>query len=132
MPTRHRLKTPLVLALLGVGLLIGCIPIPIYRKREHPDAFIGAAGSSRPVKLGRTVRVELRPLLPMLGQPDPALSQGNALVFTYSVGTVWLAPFCGVVEGDRYLRLEFDDQGVLRRYKVLDSRKDAGRPLRSR
>lgn len=125
MPSQCRFKLPLVLALVGVGLLIGCVPIPIYRKRQHPEAHIGSASSSKPVGVGRSTRDDLRRL-----QPDPELSQGDALVYPYHVDTVWFFPCFGAHSQGRYLRVEFDEQGILRRYKVFASRADASRPLK--
>jgi hypothetical protein len=122
-----RLALPALLALSGVAVLVGCIPIPVYRRsdgRPRPESFIGPPGSSKPLQLGRSTREDvLRVLEYPSGMPVP---QGDSMVYPYWLNTIYWFP-CFHQEGTRYLRLEFDDRGILRRYKVYRSSAEANR-----
>ena len=128
MPTRSTgLALPLLLAFTGVAVLVGCIPIPVYRRsdgRPRPESFIGRPGSSKPLQLGRSTREDvLRVLEHPPGAPVP---QGDLIVYPYWINTIYWFP-CLHQEGTRYLRMEFDERGILRRYKVYTSPADANR-----
>jgi hypothetical protein len=123
-PTRF--VPPLLLALSGVAFLIGCIPIPIYRTpdgKPRPESYIGKPGSSKPLKVGRST---LGDVLRVLGQPSEE-QRGNTIDYHYGINTIFWFP-CWLQNEGRLLRLEFDDRGVLRGYKVYDSSKAPPRP----
>jgi hypothetical protein len=116
------------LALVGVSLLIGCIPVPVYRPTKggpRPEERIGQLRSSKPLQLGRSTRVDVWTLL-VAPQYTP---DDRTEIYSYRLTTVsWLYPLCSFAlpqEELRYLRLEYDDGDVLRRYKVFTTLEQA-------
>ena len=123
---RRRFRNALAAALVmtGVAVLIGCIPVPVFRPgggRPRPEERIGQKSSDKPIRLGRSTREEVLALLKhqRVGVTD------SSDIYQYNITTItWLVPLCftAVPEtGARYLRLDYGPDGVLRRYKVFSS-----------
>lgn len=128
---RARITLPLLLGLAGVALLVGCVPIPVFRRdggEKRPESHIGPAGSHKPVQLGRATRDDV---VRVLGRPETDAGSANALVYSYGINTIFWFP-CYRQFNDRHLRLEFGDDGSLRDYKVFKSWEEARRPLKRR
>jgi len=116
-----RLTPPALLALSGVAVLIGCIPIPVYRTpdgKPRPESYVGNAGSSKAVQVGRST---LSDVVRVLGQPTEG-QRGNTIDYWYSINTIIWFP-CFIENENRVLRLTFDDGGILRGYKVYNAEK---------
>jgi hypothetical protein len=133
MSTRSRsLAPPLLIAFAGVALLIACIPIPVYRRSgggPRPESQIGAAGSNKPLRLGRSTREDR---LRHLGQPEVgAHDDGDSIVYPYGLATIFWFP-CYQDYERHHLRVEFDERGTLRGYKAFKSMAKARRPLAKR
>lgn len=91
--------------------------------KPRPESYIGKPGSSKPLKVGRST---LGDVLRVLGQPSEE-QRGNTIDYHYGINTIFWFP-CWLQNEGRLLRLEFDDRGVLRGYKVYDSSKAPPRP----
>ena len=108
---------------IGVMLLIGCIPLPApYSPVKGRDASreVGKANSRKPIRIGATTGETVRQLL---GTPYFTSDDGNALAYHWSVRNgvvVW--PFCFYahpVNGERTLVLRFNKGGILSSCEVL-------------
>ena len=120
---RRQLLVPAALALGGVVLLAGCIPIPVFKPpggQVRPEKRIGRASSNKPLKLGRATREDA---VRVLGTPHSEPGGGASLLFEYEViETVMFYPLCFMAWPDqpraRFLRLDFGPDGTLRKFKV--------------
>lgn len=117
---RVPLLLPVLLASVGAAVLAGCIPVPVYKTVNggpRPETRIGKPGSKKPLLLGRATRGDVRALL---GRPTESPG-GRTDLYTYPITTFAVIAACGQGFDDvqeRYLRLEYDDAGILRRFKV--------------
>jgi len=131
---------PALLLILGVYVLIGCIPMPGDFKqpdgRPRPEKFIGKLNSDMPIKLGGSTYGQVTGAL---GLPALASSDHSTAVYTYEINDVNnLANLCFLGEHGwalRHLLLRFAPDGRLqsfKTYKNLDQlRHDAQTPLES-
>ena len=117
-------KLSFAAALLLAGLigLVGCIWIPgsFHRTdgQPRPETTIGKAGSDKPLWIGRATREKV---LEVLGKPEQAIGD-RSLIYHYSIETGGFFFICGFglpTTAERFLRIDFDDQGVLRAHKVF-------------
>lgn len=137
MTTRSLARIVLPASLAGVGmyLLVGCIPVPGSFQpssgEPRPEARIGGPAGTRPLKLTRSTREDVLYVLGPLGEITP---DGRTLVYDYFVvGSYWVMPLCFYavpMQTNRSLRIDFDDAGVLRSFKVYKD--DIPRPHGSR
>ena len=122
-PRLKRLALPIALVGAGTLALIGCIPLPgSYRSTEggpRPEERIGKGSDGKPIQLGITTRSRVESVL---GAPSPRLSSERVAVYEYRVVTgTLLWPLCFTATkqtAGRTLRLEFDTNDTLVRYKV--------------
>jgi hypothetical protein len=117
-------KLSLAAALLVGGLigLVGCIWIPGSFQRidgqPRPETTIGRAGSDKPLWVGRATREKV---YAVLGKPEHVIGD-RSLIYQYWIETGGIFFICGFgvpTTAERFLRVDFDDQGVLRAYKVF-------------
>jgi hypothetical protein len=119
----RRFLIPAALIFSVIGLLAGCIPIPVFKPEAggvRPETRIGGPGSNKPLKLGRATREEV---IRVLGPPEFAPAGGASLLYRYEVvESVTVYPLCFMASPDyprsRYLWLDFGADGTLRRFKV--------------
>ena len=122
----------MVAALLGIALLIGCIPVPVFRPgggRPRPEERIGGPSSDKPLRLGRSTREDVHRLL---GQPRDTPDTRTDVHAYYSTTVNWIYPLCFASvpsTSPRFVRLEYADDGVLRRYKMFKT-PDAAQAIR--
>jgi hypothetical protein len=122
----RRVFLPIILTALGAMLLIGCFYIPVV---PHPTDLhnfgkifeeVGDRGSKQPLRIGDATRAQV--LLAAKEPPMMASPDGKSLVYsTPGVKGYWIWPLCfyaGPEEEGFHMRLNFDDAGVLRSYKV--------------
>jgi hypothetical protein len=118
------LKLSFAAALLLAGLigLVGCIWLPGSFQRTdgkaRPETKIGQGGSDKPLWVGRATREKVEAVL---GKPDQEFG-GRSVIYHYSIETGGFFFICGFglpTTAERFLRIDFDDQGVLRAYKVF-------------
>ena len=92
---------PFALALLGVALLIGCIPVPTFNKvvsGKDASRSIGAAGSKRPLVTGNAT---LRRVLDTLGPPAFVDPDGRRIAYRWrTLNNVTIWPLCAWVTRD--------------------------------
>jgi len=125
-----RLMVPLMLLVLGLCVLVGCLYLPGDFKRvdgrPRPEERIGADGSDKELQIGRSTRERV---VTLPGDPEPpGTPVGRTLIYPYRIHSGELFLLCFGVTGpyaDRFLRVEFDERGVLRAYKVFKTRKEA-------
>ena len=115
-----RTLVPAALIVTGIGLLSGCIFVPIPERTiagTNVAAQVGGENSSKPLRVGRTTCEEV---LRVLGEPAQASSNGRELTYTWGVQTaIWVWPLCGHPQtAGRVLNLKFDEAGVLRATEV--------------
>ena len=117
------------LAAVGVAVLIGCIPVPVFRPSQggpRPEEQIGAKSSGKPLRVGRSTRQDVDRIL---RAPQKTMSAPDADIYAYSITTVrWIVPLCFYSypdEDGRYIRLEYGADDVLRGYKVFKTFEDA-------
>jgi hypothetical protein len=130
-PSCRRLAPPLLLAIAGAAVLVGCIPIPVYRPEgggPRPESRIGPARSDKPLRVGGATREDV---VRVLGPPSPELDTRDAMIYSYGITSIFWFP-CFRQYESRFLRLEFDDRGNLRDYGVFKSISQAKRPLAHR
>jgi hypothetical protein len=125
-----RLALPWAIIGAGTAVLAGCIYIPGSYQRVNangaprPEARIGEPGTDKPLQRGRSMRDEV---VRVLGQPDETVGDG-ASVYEYRVNTGWLVALCGGIDpftDSRFLRVDFDEDGRLRGYKVFKDKYEA-------
>ena len=123
--------TPVRRAMLlaaAVVVLAGCMPIPVpgtprpWSGGLRPEEKIGRS-AEKPLRILRADRARV---IAVLGPPDEVTLDGRTLTYKYSVvtsRTIWFFPF-GVTavpnDEPRFLRLAFDDRGVLTSFRVYD------------
>ena len=118
---RITLLLPMLVASMGVAVLMGCIPIPVYRPLAggpRPEERIGKPGSKKPLRLGHSTRQNVQAIL---GYPSRQFGK-NTDVYVYPIITFTLVMPCTESldsAEDRFLRLDYDEAGVLRRFQVL-------------
>jgi hypothetical protein len=119
-----RLLAPLVLTLIGVTLLIGCIPIPgSYKRvdgRPRPENSLGEASSRKPLRKGTATR---HAVYALLGAPSRATADRRTIVYDYAISTMYVVSPCWFSprEEQRYLRINFDADEVVSSFKVTKS-----------
>lgn len=120
----RRSAPPIVLSLLGLTLLIGCIPIPgTYRRMRgdgtRPEAHIGDERSNKPLKF---MHATIADVVRVLGEPNDRTLDGKSLIYAYRVNdATTIYPLCFMVypaSSPRYLKLDFDGSDTLLRYKI--------------
>jgi hypothetical protein len=119
-----RLFLPISIA-VGVALvLVGCIYIPGNYQRidgkPRPETLIGQEGSTKQIWVGKATRADVERVL---GAPDvPARPGAPFVVYSYRITTGYNLFLCWAMsfsnEDRRFLRLDFDEQGILSGYKV--------------
>jgi hypothetical protein len=124
---------PMGLIVVPGAALVGCLYIPgSYRQadgRPRPESQIGPPGSDKPIQIGRTTRQDVDRLLGIPAAVDESGSQ--TLVYHYRVRTGYVVNLCWGIGPDpdpledRFLRLDFDGQNLLRRYKTYKSGDEA-------
>jgi hypothetical protein len=138
MSRRARLLTPILLAMVGIILLIGCFPIPATQQlqpdnRFRPDYFVGS-DKSKPIQVGVTriddafIELSRRTQLQMAADARQSsvmrnLSQwtvspdGRKFARVYDLRTAtWVAPLCFAFQEQterRWIILEVGAQGVV-------------------
>jgi hypothetical protein len=120
-------RMPLLLTVIGILLLIGCIPIPGDYKlpdgATRPEERIGAPNSVAPIQLDRTT---LTGMTPYLGSPNQVSVDRRVAIFNYQVVTgrfLWItcAKMGDVSEptlAQRYLLVRFHPNGRLESFQV--------------
>jgi hypothetical protein len=120
-----RIILPIVLAVLGMTLLIGCFYLPVSPRptgNGSTDKLFNAVGdrhSWRALRVGTATRDQVLSIAP---DPWKASADGKSLVYS-TMGAkgyiIW--PLCFMASPDEVvlqLRLDFDDNGVLRSYQL--------------
>jgi hypothetical protein len=114
---------PALLLIVGVYVLIGCIPMPGDFKQPsgqpRPEKLIGTLNSGKPIKVGDSTYGEA---IQILGPPAMASSDHSTAVYTYEINDVNnLANLCfGGQRGwaPRHLLLRFAPDGRLQSFKT--------------
>jgi hypothetical protein len=131
---------PAFVLILGVYVLIGCIPLPGDFKQPsgqpRPEKLIGKLNSDKPIRIDGATYGQVTETL---GLPALASSDHSTAVYTYEINDVNnLANLCFIGEHGwalRHLLLRFAPDGRLqsfKTYKNLDQlRNDAKTPLES-
>ena len=119
-----RLLLPIGIAVV-VGLaMVGCIYIPGTFQRidgkPRPETFFGKEGSAKQLWVGRATRADVERLL---GAPNGSPKPGAPfVVYSYRITTGYNLFLCWAMSysncEERFLRLDFDDRGILSGYKV--------------
>jgi hypothetical protein len=119
----------------GVMLLVGCIYFPGNYKRldgrPRPETMIGKTGSEKQLWVGSATQAEVERVL---GKADAV--EGNSArtwVYHYKINTGYVFNLCWMM-GDgqleeRFLRLDFDQAGILQRYQVYKTEGEARQVL---
>jgi len=125
-------KSYIAAALLLAGLigLVGCIWIPGNYERANspeprPEKLIGVVGSDKPLWLGRASRQRV---FDVLGKPTNESSDRRTAVYAYSINTGAIFFICGYAlptVSQRFLRVDFDEDGILQNYKVFKDEESA-------
>ncbi|MFT3787124.1 MAG: hypothetical protein QM770_13310 [Tepidisphaeraceae bacterium] len=125
---------PIAITTMSLAWLSGCIPIPGNYARvdglKRTETQIGDERSKKPIRTDVSTKADIEHLF---GPPSGKSADGRLWCYAYTVhsgGTLWL--LCGYFEHDhetnpayltaygsanRYVYLEFDSDGVLRRVK---------------
>lgn len=117
-----RLAVPATLALVGAGVLSGCIFIPTFGVTTHGKNIAGEVGDARSRKPVRVDRATIEDVYRILGPPEYATPDNSQVAYTWRVlNGVWVGLLCaGPQEGSRALVLTFDREGVLRSFAVVE------------
>src|SRR4051812_24794019 len=128
---RRKTLAPLTLVVLGIAILIGCIPLPGGFKqrgdRPRPEASIGQLNSDKAIKVRGSTFGQV---IDALGPPTMSSDDRRILVYTYEVNDISLFwPLCFWEGADpefhqRYLLLRFDDAGRLQSFKTYKDLND--------
>ena len=129
---RWSVAVPLALLVVGGCALLGCFPIPGNFGNAggdaRPEKKIGKSDSNALIRLGVSDRDRVRDVL---GDPQAVSDDGRAWAYAYNVVPAYLVwPLCfgaDRIQADRLLALRFDQDGVLRAYRVGTTLKDASR-----
>ena len=125
-----KMSAGVVLVLGGVVAMVGCIWIPDSHQRvdgrARPETQVGEAGSNKPLRLNEATRADVERVL---GAPMVESNDHRRLVYQYDISTgTWL--LCFVLPqptgATRYLRLDFDEEGRLKSYRVFKDFYEAG------
>ena len=121
---RRKLLVPLILLIVGVYVLIGCIPIPGNFKKDgkqpRPESQIGELNSDKPIKIRGSTSEQVSAYL---GQPTMVSRDGGIAVYSYMINDVtvlWPLCFYGQKQfSDRHLLLRFGPEGRLESFKTF-------------
>ena len=119
---RRHLLLPAALALLGAGLLAGCIYLPgrdeVLPGERDVRPMVGKEESDRPVRIKHATRDQV---LRVLGQPNALTSDGAWIYRWNAQNGGWFQPLCFRTDPAwriYSMRLEFTDDGRLKRFGV--------------
>jgi outer membrane protein assembly factor BamE (lipoprotein component of BamABCDE complex) len=114
----------------GIMLLVGCIYFPGNYKRldgrPRPETMIGKTGSTKQLWVGSATRAQVEQVL---GGPDAVEgTPAAAWIYHYTINTGYVLSLCWSGYGqseERFLRLDFDQAGILQRYRVYKTEGEA-------
>ena len=119
-----RLFLPVSIAVTVALALVGCIYIPGNYQRidgkPRPETLIGEEGSEKKLWVGQATRADVERVL---GAPDVSPKPGAPfVVYSYRITTGYNLFLCWAMSypnhKERFLRLDFDERGILSGYKV--------------
>jgi hypothetical protein len=120
-----RILLPIILAVLGATLLIGCFYLPVVphpqgnAKQDKVFEDVGNRSSKEALLVGKATRQQVLSIAPI---PMMASDDGKSLLYsTEGTKGYWVYPLCFMASPqleELQIRLNFDDAGVLQSYKI--------------
>src|SRR4051812_11582768 len=101
-----RLAVPVSLALLGAGLLSGCLFIPTFNATIEGKNVAGEVGDADSRKPARVDHATIQDVYRVLGPPQYATDDGLRVAYSWRVlNGYWIGLCFGPQEGERLLIL---------------------------